>query len=137
MASVPPSTPPRQGPSSSVLSSPVVRVPKFYDEHKRDEFQLFGYVENIHEPIPFENQEKFIQFLRVQSPDFPISGFRFTLDDFVNVANAMAKLIQEKSKYSFFLFWPLANVSSRFCEEAPAGIQEHGGQPSTRPRNRL
>lgn len=103
MASAPPSTPPRQGPSSSILSSPVVRVPKFYDEHKRDEFQLFGYDENIHEPIPFENQNKFTQFLRVQSPDFPISGFRFTLDDFINVANAMAKLIQKNSKYSFCL----------------------------------
>jgi len=69
------------------LSSPVVRVPKFYDEHKHDEFQLFGYDENIHEPIPFENQNKFTQFLCVQNSDFPISGFRFTLDDFANLAN--------------------------------------------------
>ena len=94
----PPSTPPRQASSFSILSSPVVRVPKFYDEYKRDEFQLFGYDENIHEPIPFENHNKFSQFLRVQNPDIPISGFRFTLDDFVNVANAMAKLIKENSK---------------------------------------
>ena len=81
-----PSMPPQQGPPSLILSSPVVRVPKFYDEHKHDEFQIFGYDENIHKPIPFKDQTEFTQFLCVQNPDFPILGFRFTLDDFAKIA---------------------------------------------------
>ncbi len=106
----------------------MVRVPKFYDEHKRDEFQLFGYDENIHEPIPFENQNKFTQFLCVQNPDFPISGFRFTLDDFANVANAMAKLIQKNGKHSLsVLFWPLLLTYDLDFAEKPLLVFKNTG----------
>ena len=124
----PPSTPPRQGLSSSILSSPVVRVPKFYNEHKRDEFQLFGYDENIHGPKPFENQNKFSQFLRVQNPDVPISGFRFTLDDFVNVGNAMAKLIRKTGKHTFSaVFWPLLLTHDLDFAEKPLLVFKNTG----------
>ena len=106
----------------------MVRVPKFYGEHKRDEFQLFGYDENIHEPIPFENQNKFTQFLRVQNPNFPISGFRFTLDDFANVANAMAKLIQKNGKHSLsVLFWPLLLTYDLDFAEKPLLVFKNTG----------
>jgi hypothetical protein len=98
-----PSTPPPQRPSPSILSSPVVRVPKFYNEHKRDEFQAFGYDVKIHEPEGFKNLQDFFNFLGVQDLRVRNSDFNFTLSDFTGVANAMSKAIMEKRKHTLFL----------------------------------
>jgi len=101
----PPSTPPRQGPSSSSLSSPVIRIPKFFNEHKRDEFQAFGYDVNIHEPVRFKSQKAFIEFLGVQHLGLQISGYKFTPSNFVDVANAMAQAMRDKCKHSLSLYY--------------------------------
>ncbi len=105
MASADPSTPPRQGPSPSTLSSPVVRLPKFYDEHKHNEFQAFGYDVNIHKPKIFKNQEAFIKFLGIEQLSLQISGYKFTLSNFVDVANAMAKAIRNQCKHGLSLHY--------------------------------
>jgi hypothetical protein len=102
-----PSTPPRQGPSPSTLSSPVVRVPKFYDEHKRDEFQAYDV--NIHEPERFKSQKAFIEFLGVQHLGLQISGYKFTTSNFVDIANAMAKAMRDKCKHGRSLSFLLTN----------------------------
>ena len=97
---MPPSMPPRQGPSPSTLSSPVVRVPKFYDEHKHDEFQAFGYDVNIHEPENFKSQKAFIEFLGVQHLGLQISGYKLTPSNFIDIANAMAQAMRDKCKHA-------------------------------------
>jgi len=51
----------------------VVRVPKFYDKHIRDE--AFGYDANIHEPEEFKNLQAFINFLGVQHLRVRSSGY--------------------------------------------------------------
>src|ERR1700681_2867754 len=58
----PPSMPPRQGPSPSILSSPAA---KCYDEYKCDKF---GYDVVIHEPEVFTSPQTraFLQFLHLQ-----------------------------------------------------------------------
>jgi len=43
-------------------------VAKFYDEHKRDEFQAFDV--NIHKPKKFKTQNAFIHFLGVMRLGF-------------------------------------------------------------------
>lgn len=102
MSSVPPpSTPPRQGPPPSILSSPVVRVPKYYDEYKRDEFQVFGYEADIHEPEEFKSPRAFLQFLRLQKFRFPKRSSDFTLSNFIDEANAMATALKKKCKPAF------------------------------------
>src|SRR5258707_12855407 len=91
----PPSTPPRQGPS------PVVRVPKYYDEYKRDEFQVFGYEADIHEPEEFKSPRAFLQFLRLQKFRFPKRSYNFTLSNFIDEANAMARALKKKCRPAF------------------------------------
>ena len=105
MPSVPPSTPPRQSPPPSILSSPVVRVPKYYDEYKRDEFQVFGYEADIHEPEEYKSPRAFLQFLRLQKFHFPQKCYNFTLSNFVDEANAMAIALKKKCKLSFSLYY--------------------------------
>ena len=109
MAGDPPSTPPRQGPSPSTLSSPVVRVPKFYDEHKRDEFQAFGYDVSIHEPERFKSQKAFIEFLGVQHLGLQIPGYKFTPSNFIDTVNAMAQTMRDKCKHGRSLSSLLTN----------------------------
>ena len=85
----------------------MVRVPKFYEEHKCDEFQAFGYDINIHEPEEFKSQNAFIEFLGVQHLGLQISGYKFTPSNFIVTANAMAQAVRDKCKHgrslSFYL----------------------------------
>ena len=129
-SAAPPSTPPRQGPSPSILSSPVVRVPKFYDEHKRDEFQAFGYDVNIHEPVKF-TQDQFIKYLSIDRHAFAISSFKFTLSDFIDVANVMAKEMRKKRKHPFLCITStfLAYVDLVFANEPLLVFKDTGNKP--------
>lgn len=73
----------------------MVRVPKYYDEYKRDEFQVFGYEADIHEPEEFKSPRAFLEFLGLQKFRFPKKSYNFTLSNFIDEANAMATALKE------------------------------------------
>jgi hypothetical protein len=56
--------------------------------------QAFDYDPNIHQPVKF-TQDEFIKYLGIDRLAFAVASFNFTLSDFIDVANAMAKKMQE------------------------------------------
>ncbi|KIO27847.1 hypothetical protein M407DRAFT_22897 [Tulasnella calospora MUT 4182] len=97
-----PNTPETQAPP--VQSSPVTRVPLPFAKHKCDQVQTFEYDANIHQLADFQTPDALIRFLHVAADLLPPNtphqepndAARFTLENFLNAANIMAKSIKEQ-----------------------------------------
>jgi len=78
----------------------------FFAEHKRDQVQAFAYDEDIHQPVPFETSNAFIEFLGVPQnllqSEPPPSHIPFTFDNFVDAAGSVAESIKNQRELSFF-----------------------------------
>src|SRR5882672_5744213 len=87
--------------SAPAKSSPVGKVPPYFIQHKRDQVQAFEYSTQKLKPI---SREKFLKYLYPNNallpPEIPaeLRDF-FSIDDFLSLANGVAKLIQEKREY--------------------------------------
>jgi hypothetical protein len=113
----------------------VVRVPKYYDERIRDEFDDWGYEAEIHEPKPFKSQLAFMQFLKTQHIEPKRTASPFTFTTFIEVANDMAKSMKDTRKHFLSLFYfYLSTWIYRLCKGATVGVPRHGEQSSVWPR---
>ena len=95
-------TPSPQPPSSeNRLSSSVKPVAQHFAEHKRDEVQDYASNKNNHQLDPFKTKEAFLDFLavsedilKVETPTEAVN--KFSLNNFVPAANALAKTMNTK-----------------------------------------
>lgn len=120
-----------------------MRMANFLPEHNRDEVQTFAYDEGIEQlEQPLETAQAFFDQLGIPEVDLPRprrgTEFKFTLHNFVEGANMMAKSM--KLKRESCIFFPVLDIADvpnfRFCKNPPSlGFQIHGKQNPPRTRH--
>lgn len=120
-------------------SSPIKKTPSYFAEHKRDQFQAFGYDPEIHELKSLGTNEAFLDFLDVPQKIRDVTPPRsldveFTFENFgeqINVLSKSLKAAREFGLFSHSFSFSTETFMSRLFTSEPFVVQRNRNKSSS------